>query len=157
MAQGLVLRGSRYYIHRNLGGVHYRISTGCLTLAAATEEYRRFEVDPRSYVSPLGRAAWKTPGRGGRSLREAHLRRRHGLSIADRQRLFDAQGGRCRICECLEADRRTGRLHVDHCHRTGVIRGLLCQQCNHALGLMSDSPELLRRAAEYLERSRVAA
>lgn len=48
----------------------------------------------------------------------------------------------------------SGRLCIDHCHETSVFRGVLCYSCNVALGLLKDDPELLRRAASYIEASR---
>ena len=60
-----------------------------------------------------------------------------------------AQGGVCAICRLTCQSGK--RLCVDHDHATGKVRGLLCQKCNTVLGKMSDSPELLRRAAAYLE------
>lgn len=44
------------------------------------------------------------------------------------------------------------KLHVDHCHQTGKIRGLLCQKCNMALGLLNDSVEILETAIRYLKK-----
>lgn len=44
-------------------------------------------------------------------------------------------------------------LHFDHCHRTGIFRGWLCQRCNWALGFVGDSPATLRALADYLETS----
>jgi hypothetical protein len=77
---------------------------------------------------------------------------------SDRQRLyeygmtrdeFDArvtqQAGRCPICEASPA-----MLVVDHDHRTGMVRGLLCGPCNRALGHLQDRPDLCRAAAGYL-------
>lgn len=88
-----------------------------------------------------------------KSRRERHRRtgeyRRHvyGLSLEDFTSLAAAQNGRCAIC--LEVP--TGRgFHVDHCHLTGRIRGLLCRGCNLALGQMKDDPARLMRAADYL-------
>ncbi len=46
------------------------------------------------------------------------------------------------------------RLVIDHCHSTGAIRGLLCSNCNTAIGLLSDNPEIIRKAADYLEKER---
>lgn len=46
------------------------------------------------------------------------------------------------------------KLHVDHDHVSGKMRGLLCQKCNHGIGLMGEDPDRLRRAARYLEESR---
>jgi hypothetical protein len=71
----------------------------------------------------------------------------YGLSLEGFHALVAAQSGRCAIC--FEAP--TGRgFHVDHCHRTGQIRGLLCRGCNLALGNMKDDPARLVRAADYL-------
>ena len=57
-----------------------------------------------------------------------------------------AQDGKCAICRqvCIKA------LAVDHCHKTGKIRGLLCMRCNTALGMFKDDPALLLKAIEYL-------
>ena len=54
----------------------------------------------------------------------------------------------CQICN--QTDRRA--LNVDHCHDTGKVRGLLCDNCNKALGLFRDNPKLLGQAANYLRR-----
>jgi hypothetical protein len=62
-----------------------------------------------------------------------------------------SQGGRCAICGKVP---RSRRLAVDHDHKTGEVRGLLCASgdfgCNKGLGYFNDDPELLRRAYEYL-------
>lgn len=63
-------------------------------------------------------------------------------------------GGRCQVCGDPPSG-RTKRLHIDHDHQTGRVRGLLCGPCNLAIGKLKDSPELLRRAASYLEDARV--
>jgi hypothetical protein len=55
-------------------------------------------------------------------------------------------GGRCEICK------RRVKLFADHCHSRRRHRGMLCLQCNSALGLMKDNSERLRRAADYLDR-----
>jgi hypothetical protein len=61
------------------------------------------------------------------------------------------QKWRCKICQ----SRLTGRTcHVDHCHTTGVVRGVLCNTCNPGLGFFRDDPRLLRRAADYIEKHR---
>jgi hypothetical protein len=61
------------------------------------------------------------------------------------------QDGRCAICY-TEAN---GRMwHIDHCHDTGKVRGILCDICNRGIGNLKDDPKLLRQAAEYLEAAR---
>jgi hypothetical protein len=61
--------------------------------------------------------------------------------------LAELQGGRCAVC-----GRDDVALHVDHSRRTGKTRGLLCRQCNCALGMLGDSPMRLRAALRYLLR-----
>ena len=79
----------------------------------------------------------------------------HGLTEAQYRQLLDSQGGVCAICG--QPERRTRKstgvrlsLAVDHCHKTGRIRGLLCGDCNYALGILDDDIERLESAVEYL-------
>lgn len=83
--------------------------------------------------------------------RERWLIKQFGIDIAGYESILAAQGGRCAICSATAcSDGR--RLHVDHCHRTRAIRGLLCAACNRGVGLLDDDPERLILAAAYLER-----
>lgn len=63
--------------------------------------------------------------------------------------LYHQQAGACAVC--LKVPETT--LNVDHCHATGRIRGLLCGECNRALGLLQDSPEIISRAAIFVARN----
>ncbi len=72
------------------------------------------------------------------------------MTIADYDRMFEAQNGVCAICDEARPEERT--LHVDHDHETGVIRGLLCFRCNNALGDFREQYQLFQRAADYLDR-----
>jgi hypothetical protein len=75
------------------------------------------------------------------------LKTRYGLSKrSDYARLVLAQNGCCAICKLGLS------LSIDHCHLTNKVRGLLCRNCNTALGMLKDSPELLQSAIEYLKR-----
>jgi hypothetical protein len=75
-----------------------------------------------------------------------HLQRTYGMSVADLDAMLDAQHGVCAICQTGPA------VHVDHDHRSGRVRGLLCFRCNAAIGQLGDDPLVVRRAARYLER-----
>lgn len=78
--------------------------------------------------------------------------RKYGITIERYESMLDEQGGVCAICRGSDnGDKSTGRFHVDHCHKTGKVRGLLCMSCNHGLGKFKDSIESLRSAAAYLE------
>ncbi len=83
-----------------------------------------------------------------RDYRTENLRRRYGLSNEEYQEMLDAQQGVCAICgkEC----RKNLFLSVDHNHRTGAVRGLLCDDCNNGLAKFFDDVTLLQKAIEYL-------
>jgi hypothetical protein len=94
--------------------------------------------------SVLGR--YRCGAQGGR---EKHLRREYGISQASYDDLLRSQGGVCAICHQPES--RPQPLSVDHDHATGRVRGLLCDNCNIAIGKMGDEPNRLRAAATYLD------
>ncbi len=77
------------------------------------------------------------------------LERKYGLSIEQYDALHKDQEGKCKICDSEES-RGKGGFHVDHCHETGKVRGLLCTSCNMMLGLVKDNKETLMKAIEYL-------
>lgn len=78
------------------------------------------------------------------------LRKKFGLTLQEWFEMMERQSSRCAICGTHNDDHWQS-LHVDHCHTTGQVRGLLCQKCNRALGFFKDDPFLLRKAADYLE------
>jgi hypothetical protein len=103
--------------------------------------YRRLRDDPSqaALVEHIwGHAAW--------------LRNAYGLSPADHAALMERQGGRCAICDKPPPPNR--RLHVDHDHETGRVRGLLCNGCNSGLGALGDDEAGLLRALAYLRARR---
>jgi hypothetical protein len=74
----------------------------------------------------------------------------YGLSVEDYEGILEAQDYACLLCG--KVNRNGARLSVDHDHKTGDIRGLLCTRCNSALGQLYDDYLLVQRAAEYLIR-----
>ena len=88
--------------------------------------------------------------RHGIGLREDRLKRLYGITVVDYERMFEAQGGLCKLCGQPPNNRWGKLLAVDHCHRTNRVRGLLCDKCNKGLGQFDDSPELLKKAIQYL-------
>lgn len=85
------------------------------------------------------------------TVREQHLRKAYGIRSTDYESMWTFQGGRCATCHSTEIEDRMRRLHVDHDHVTGVVRGLLCMACNHALGKVKDDAKVLMRLASYVE------
>jgi hypothetical protein len=79
------------------------------------------------------------------STRNYHLKRRYGLTEDDVKQLIEQQGGVCAICAEAKPE------HVDHCHVTGKVRGVLCFNCNGGLGQFKDDISRLINAIAYLE------
>jgi hypothetical protein len=88
--------------------------------------------------------------------RTVSLRRYYGMTLDEYKALYSQQKGLCAICE--ESIRLYGTpgvktmAHVDHDHRTGNVRALLCHSCNAGLGYFKDTPALLTKACKYLEK-----
>lgn len=82
------------------------------------------------------------------------LKKNYGITLADYERILADQGGGCAICDRTPENMAKRHLSVDHCHETKVIRGLLCDHCNRAIGLLRDDPSRLARAIVYLEKDR---
>ena len=85
--------------------------------------------------------------------RAAHIKSKYGLSEEDYTALFEKQQGKCSICGKHDPKDYHG-LCVDHDHNTGKIRGLLCHNCNSALGNFYDNVDYLLSAVDYLRNQR---
>lgn len=83
--------------------------------------------------------------------RKAQRLRTYRMTIAEYDAMLMAQNSACAICGHTDQSDPKMFPHVDHCHKTGKNRGILCSQCNFGIGKFKDSPHLLRMAAEYLE------
>jgi len=93
---------------------------------------------------------WKRPPEQRRLHR---LKWQFGLTEQDYADLYTKHSGKCAICGTDEKDTHGRRLRVDHCHRTGRVRGLLCSQCNSGIGMLRDSETILKQAIKYLSTS----
>jgi hypothetical protein len=71
---------------------------------------------------------------------------RYGLSKEDFYLLKKEQDGKCKIC-----GREMKKYNIDHCHKTGKIRGILCTSCNMGIGMFKDDVELLEKVISYLK------
>lgn len=100
------------------------------------------------------RACMRVYNRANKAKKRAYMRgygleSNYGISLAEYDSLPEVQGGGCAICG-KTPEENGKRLSVDHDHRTGEMRGLLCDRCNLALGGFRDSIELCEQAALYL-------
>ena len=85
--------------------------------------------------------------------RKTQLKLLYGLTVEDYNKMLAKQGHCCAICGTGKPTGKWKVFAVDHCHKTGKIRGLLCNECNRGMGLLKDSSDLLRKAADYLDIS----
>lgn len=89
-------------------------------------------------------------------IRNATLKLKYGIGITEYEIILKNQKGRCAICGADNpkiSGKGSKSLHIDHDHKTGKIRGLLCQPCNTSLGRFNDDPVLVLKAYNYLIRN----
>lgn len=85
--------------------------------------------------------------------RKNQLKAKYNITIEDYDKMFMQQNGVCAVCGKTESSKNQyglRRLSVDHNHKTGKVRGLLCAKCNQAIGLFDDNVDYLLNAVEYL-------
>ncbi|MDX2525049.1 endonuclease VII domain-containing protein [Streptomyces europaeiscabiei] len=107
-------------------------------------EVKPHTVWERNKASSDGWASYCRECRAERN-RVSYFKRKYGLTPVELDAMVAAQQGICCICLAAPA------VHVDHCHETGRVRGVLCFSCNAALGQFKDRPDVIRRAATYVE------
>jgi hypothetical protein len=121
------------------------------------------EASRRQYSVPANRErrkakhlAWRSQPHVKRRLRLLSRCRDLGITLDEYMSIKARQGSQCGICRCelpdvLATDANRNAEHIDHCHETGTVRGILCGACNTALGALGDNADGLRRALAYLE------
>ena len=92
----------------------------------------------------VNKERWKVSGRNN------WLKRNYGISLEQYNELFARQKGCCAICDKHQSEQKRV-MAVDHCHSTKAVRGLLCFECNTALGKFRDNPGYLIKAMAYLK------
>lgn len=140
---------------------HTKACIACLKVKPLTDYYKNASSKDghigtcKACKAAQQRARRKAAGSQERYVKEAerrrnnHLKANYGIDEMEYRRLYAAQNGVCAICKQPES--MEGRpLCVDHSHTTGDVRGLLCSNCNRGIGLLKDSPELVRNAFYYL-------
>lgn len=96
---------------------------------------------------------WKSNGgrRCPQKLREYQLKTNYGISIEDFNIILLSQNNSCKICKIKNQSGKNW--HIDHCHKNGKIRGILCQKCNQAIGMVYENIEILENMIQYLEEN----
>jgi hypothetical protein len=139
-----------------------KVCRKCTTEKPSSEFYlkrcRNVSGEVRTYLNPICKECFaaetklwgaKNPERRKAICRSYQRRKSFGIDSSEYIRMHEKQDFACAICGVRDLYRR---LDIDHDHETNKIRELLCSNCNNGLGRFQDSAELLRKAAEYLER-----
>lgn len=82
--------------------------------------------------------------------RASFIKRKYGITLDDYKTMLNAQGDVCKICGQPNSEKKP--LFIDHDHKTGCVRGILCATCNAGLGCFKDNPELFQKAISYLTK-----
>jgi hypothetical protein len=123
---------------------HYKVNS-----EAILERNRRWREENReSDLQAKRRRYQENREEASRRGRANRLRMNYGMTEADYEALLSTQGGTCAICRTPPTGGR--RLHVDHDHEDGAVRGLLCSNCNRGIGYLRDDVANLLAAANYL-------
>lgn len=112
------------------------------------QKFRR-KTDPE-YRKKINERSKKYYSKRKESNYKTSLKRNYNMTPEQYDLLFKQQNGCCKICGVNQKLLKK-RLFVDHCHKTGKVRGLLCQMCNHALGLLKDNKQNIENMLKYLE------
>jgi len=134
--------------------------------------YAKYQKDRRDLINKRARERRKTdpeyrakqieysrlwrknnPGKMAFMKKKSILKHTYGLTLEQYNEMVNRNGGRCYICNKIKKRNNCKNgLCVDHDHKTGQVRGLLCHSCNRALGLLGDDIKILKLAIKYLEK-----
>lgn len=115
------------------------------------EYFKQYRKDNKEKISKYFKQ-WRKDNRYNRkhqdNKKKSQLRCRYGLSLEDWLKIWEDQDGKCFICG--KKFKNPSDAKVDHNHKTGEVRSLLCQKCNAGIGFFNDNPKLTAKATEYL-------
>jgi hypothetical protein len=114
----------------------YKLAHSRLPKQRAIQKARRDTPGYKEYIDPLKRTSM--------------LRLRYGITQGDYQQMLDRQHGGCAVCHTTVTGNRNQYFDVDHDHKTGAVRGLLCRRCNITLGYYETAQELFTQLEAYL-------
>jgi len=156
--------GKEYRKNEKQNGKRVRRICGCCSIeCSAAARGVTYDEEKRRENKRQGHLRWlqlngdsvRKYGKAGKRRRLARrLWRDYGITLQNYEALLAAQNNVCAVCYKKETARsKSCRLSVDHDHTTGLVRGLLCGRCNTALGMTSDSIDIILRLVDYLHRN----
>ena len=121
----------------------------------AREHYKKHR---EKYLERSLRAREENPLQISRAKRNCWYKKKYNITLEQVELLYEKQRGLCLICKKEMHFNAVGGKHVDkacvdHCHHTGVVRGLLCDACNRGLGCFKDNSSILKKAVEYIQNA----
>lgn len=99
-------------------------------------------------------SGYKNPPKGKIRQKNHSLKCNYGIDLNKYNEILLQQNGNCLICKKNQSEFKNG-LFVDHCHETGIVRGLLCGRCNTGLGMFFDNPDFLISASKYINSFKI--
>ena len=98
------------------------------------------------------REKWKSKNleKEGKRRADGHMRRRYGITLDEYDEMFEQQNGKCAICGTREKAKGKTRMNIDHCHTTGKVRALLCNNCNSGIGKFKEDINIMSNAISYI-------
>lgn len=131
-----------------------KLSSSCKQcILAKQKEYKEKHPELREKATQATKK-WRLDPVNKRADISSRYKTKYGITLDDYEKLLKGQNKECYICKKKETQGNKP-LYVDHCHVSGKVRKLLCQQCNSGLGMFRDNPELLIKAADYIKEHNV--
>lgn len=126
-----------------ISGKKYKYGKKPICIKCNTEKVREWKGYPKEKT--------RRPAGFFKSKRDKKITYKFGLRESEFDLMLDKQGGGCWICG-VKQEKTNKSLCIDHDHKTGDIRGILCSKCNTGLGMFNDSALSLKKAIRYLEK-----
>lgn len=143
------------------GGSRRKYCDGCLAVRRQTAVRKWAKANPNTRERREVKSAWYQANKKSVQIRNKKWRadnpdyfllRNYGITEAQREQLILDQNGACAVCQTDLDTLGAKHTHTDHCHTSGVVRGVLCVQCNTGLGSFRDSLRVLKAAITYLRK-----
>jgi len=121
------------------------------------EQKRRYRVKNKDKIKQRSEKYYKE--KKDSVIKNCNLKTNYNITVEDFNKMLEEQKHVCLICKLPETAKtnsrqNTRKLNVDHCHKTGKVRGLLCSNCNRALGMFKDNIQNLNNAIDYLNKNK---